>query len=130
MKAFQSRMLGVPLLQIAEDISISRDSANWRAYEAVQLLMIGRHSSAVRWQENYPDFFLFDSLPCSFFNILPLSIISTWYLVGCRRRRTMFVTFPESRSGVIAIDWTRNLSRHLASGGGSSLIAWSSTAAK
>ena len=36
-------------------------------------------------------------------------------------------TLPDSLSGVMAIDCTRNLSLHLASSGGSSFIAWSRT---
>ncbi len=39
----------------------------------------------------------------------------------------MAATLENSLSGVTATDWTRNLSRHLASSGGSSFIAWSRT---
>lgn len=41
--------------------------------------------------------------------------------------RTKDPTLVNSLSAVISTDCTRNLSRHLASGGGSSFIAWSRT---
>ena len=41
---------------------------------------------------------------------------------------TMAGMLAKSMSGEIGADWTRNLSLHLASGGGSSFMAWRSTA--
>lgn len=49
---------------------------------------------------------------------------------GKRRIRTTDAMLENSWSGVIAADWTRNLSRHLVPGAGSCFIAWSRTAAQ
>jgi hypothetical protein len=45
------------------------------------------------------------------------------------RPRTISETLVNSLSASMGIAWTRNLSRHLASAGGSAFIAWRSTVA-
>lgn len=47
--------------------------------------------------------------------------------VGESAVHTIEATFENSLSAETATDWTRNLSRHLASSGGSSFIAWRRT---
>ena len=68
-------------------------------------------------------------------SIVPFAIFSAfchyemlaWDNLLLESQQTIAVMLPKSLSGVMASDWTKNLSRHLASGGGSSRIAWRST---
>ena len=79
------------------------------------------------WQKGDSNLLLVNGGFIGLFNLTPLSKVSGVTLGSLSNIRTACWIFWNSTSEEMATDWTKNLSRHLASRGGSSFIACSRT---
>ena len=95
------------------------------SYQAIHLFVVG--SGVFRGQEDNPDFLLLNLVLRGLLDILPLLHNENAVFLTLADQLTIAGTSPISRSGVMSMDWTRNLSRHRLSGGGSSFIACNRT---
>ena len=78
-------------------------------------------------QEDNADLLLLNRRLCCLLNVRPLVLsVLLWY-IKARMERTICETLGYSLSAEMATDWTRNLSLHFASRGGSSLMACNKT---